>query len=203
MAMRQSKPGLVVLNLEEMPMDSSESNPNQFSVAKLISQRFGGRKGSYQDQQSNGAGSKSAPRNSDKRSIGRDCSLVSIFTSNYALAEDSKLALQQLPLYKSLLTIEMTAITGSDRCDFAKAYLRQRLLDFPGLKKLEISTEDIALEISGGNGDTCPLVRQLRMYAYYIGKLLKGKMAQNVGSMCVKGIQITQSDKIYNILCLI
>ena len=146
MAMRQSKPGLVVLNLEEMPMDSSESNPNQFSVAKLISQRFGGRKGSYQDQQSNGAGSKSAPRNSDKRSIGRDCSLVSIFTSNYALAEDSKLALQQLPLYKSLLTIEMTAITGSDRCDFAKAYLRQRLLDFPGLKKLEISTEDISTD---------------------------------------------------------
>ncbi len=194
MAMRQSKPGLVVLNLEEMPMNSSESNPNQYSVAKLISQRFGGRKGKYQDQQSNAAGSKTAPRNSDKRSIGRDCSLVSIFTSNYALAEDSKLALEQLPLYQSLLTIEMTAITGSDRREFAKAYLRQCLLDSSGLKGVEISTEDISLEISAGNGDTRPLVRQLRMYAYYLGKSLKSKMARNVGLLEVKGIQIAQSE---------
>ena len=195
MAMSQSKPGLVVLNLEEMPMHSSQSNPNQLSVAELIRQRFGGRKGSYQkDEQNNGGRNKTAPRNSDKRSIGKDCSLVSIFTSNYSLAEDSKLALQQLPLYQSILPIEMTAITGSDRCQFAKSYLRQRLLDSSDSNGLKISTETIALDISAGNGDTRPLVRQLRMYAYYFHKLLKNNIAQDKESVNVKGIQISQSE---------
>ena len=197
MAMSQSKPGLVVLNLEEMPMHSSQNNPNQLSVAQLISQRFGGRKGNYQQEQQNNGDvcmPKSAPRNSDKRSIGKDCSLVTIFTSNYALAVDSKLALQQLQLYQLLLPIEMSAITGSDRCQFAKSYLRQCLLDSFGSNCLEISTENIILDISSGNGDTRPLVRQLRMYAYYLRKLLQKCIFLEKGSVNVRSIQVSQSE---------
>jgi hypothetical protein len=196
MSMSQSKPSLVVLNLEEMPMYTSGSNPNQLSVAQLISQRFGGRKGNYQqDQRNNGLAAryKSAPRNSDKRSIGRDYSLVTIFTSNYNLAEDSKLALQRLELYQSLLPIEMSAITGSDRCQFAKSYLRQCILDSLGENWLEIPTQNIILDISSSEGDTRPLVRQLRMYAYYFRKLLRNNIAQKEGLVIIKGIQVSQS----------
>ena len=198
MAMSQSKPGLVVLNLEEMPMDSSESNPNQLSVAQLISQRFGGRKGNYQQEQNNNRNTSrctAAPRNSDKRSIGKDCSLVTIFTSNYSLVEDSKLALEQLQLYQSLLTVEMSAITGSDRCQFAKSYLRQCLLDSLGPNRLDISTENMHLDISAGSGDTRPLVRQLRMYSYYLGKLVENEFAEEKGSVMVKSIRVVQSEK--------
>ena len=193
MSMSQSKPGLVVLNLEEMPMHSSGSNPNQLSVAQLISQRFGGRKGNYQEDQLAGR-SKSAPRNSDKRSIGRDYSLVTIFTSNYPLAEDSKLALQRLQLYQSLLPIEMSAITGSDRYQFAKSYLRQCLLEFRKENWLEISTQNIILDISSGQGDTRPLVRQLRMYSYYLRKLLRNNVSQKEGLVAMKGIQVSQCE---------
>lgn len=195
MAMSQSKPGLVVLNLEEMPMDSSQSNPNQLSVAQLISQRFGGRKGNYQQEQNiNGNANTIAPRNSDKRSIGKDCSLVTIFTSNYSLAEDSKLALEQLQLYQSLLIIEMSAITGSDRCQFAKSYLRQCLLDSLDSNRLEIATENILLDISAGSGDTRPLVRQLRMYSYYLAKLVENNFAPDKGSVIANSIRVAQSE---------
>ena len=197
MAMSQSKPGLVVLNLEEMPMDSSESNPNQLSVAQLISQRFGGRKGNYLQEQNNNINISrctTAPRNSDKRSIGKDCSLVTIFTSNYSLVEDSKLALEQLQLYQSLLTVEMSAITGTDRYQFAKSYLRQCLLDSLGPNRLDILTEKIHLDISAGSGDTRPLVRQLRMYSYYLGKLVENEFAVDKGSVMVKSIRVVQSE---------
>jgi hypothetical protein len=191
MTMSQSKPGLVVLNLEEMPMHSSQSNPNQLFVAKLISQRFGGRKGNYrQEQRKNGH--ISAPRNSDKRSIGRDCSLVTIFTSNYSLAEDSKLALQQLELYQSILPIEISAISGSDRCQFAKSYLRQCLLDSLGENRLEISADNIDLDISSSDGDTRPLVRQLRMYAYYLRKLFES-ISREDGLVNAKRIHVSKS----------
>jgi len=194
MAMSQAKPGLVVLNFEEMPMFSSHSNPNQLAISQLICQRFGGRKGSYTQVQriNNHIDRHKAPRNSDKRSIGRDFSLVTIFTSNYPLAEDSKVALQQLELYQSLLTIEMTGIIGSDRCLFAKSYLRQYLLEPIGRSCLEISTQNITLNISSQDGDIRPLVRQLRMYAYYIRRLYTNNNNQKGGIANVKLIKVSQ-----------
>jgi len=209
MSMSQSKPGIVVLNLEEMPMHSSEgTNPNQEAVAQLISQRFGGRKGNYQQEQNNNGDNRNgivgsggrinlAPRNSDKRSIGRDNSLVTIFTSNYPIAETSKRALEHLELYQSLTSIEMTSITGSDREQFAKSFLRQCLVD-----KLEedwsagISTQKIFLDIESisSNGDTRPLVRQLKMFSYYLGKLLVNDPFLQAGRVAVEEIRVSQSN---------
>ena len=203
MSMSQSKPGLVVLNFEEMPMYSSQSNPNQLSVTQLISHRFGGRAGDYRKQQQQGnslSGSinnkSAAPRNSDKRSIGRDFSLVTVFTSNYPLNEDSKLALQQLELYHYLEPIELTSISGSDRCQFAKSYLVQCLVDSLETNDCTgISTGTISLDIltNDRDGDTRPLVRQLRMFAFYLEKLIRNDIVQKTGGqVIVKRIQVSQ-----------
>ena len=59
MTLSQSKPGLVVVGLEEMPSNNTDADPNQSEVGKLISMRFSGRKGEFKSGQ--------APRNSAKR----------------------------------------------------------------------------------------------------------------------------------------
>lgn len=196
MTMSQSKPGLVVLNLEEMPKDSLQGNPNQLSVAQLISQRFGGRKGDYPSKgQSSGRRVHTAPHNSDKRTIGKDYSLVTIFTSNYPLAEESKTALEHLELYQSLTVIEMPSITGSDRSQFARSYLRQCLVDILGQGVAShISIQNIVLGIASSDGDTRPLVRQLRIFSYYLGKLYKRVVVEHQGKFLVKGIQVSQNE---------
>lgn len=62
MTMTQSKPGLVVVDLEEMASNDPDANPNQLETAQLISQRFSGRNGDFK------ADAK-APRNSAKRGM--------------------------------------------------------------------------------------------------------------------------------------
>ena len=59
MTLSQSKPGLVLVALEEMPSNDANADPNQNEVGKLISMRFSGRKGEFRGGQ--------APRNSAKR----------------------------------------------------------------------------------------------------------------------------------------
>jgi len=59
MTLSQSKPGLVLVGLEEMPSNNIDADPNQSEVGKLISMRFSGRKGEFKGGQ--------APRNSTKR----------------------------------------------------------------------------------------------------------------------------------------
>jgi len=209
MTMSQSKAGLVVLNLEEMPSFMG-NNPDQESVAQLISQRFGGRKGNYQPQEQNNkivningfvnssGRNNPAPRNSDKRSIGQDYSLVTIFTSNYPLAENSKAALAQLELYQSLTPIEMFSITGSDRYQFAKSYLSQCLIDSFGEDfAAEITTRNIVLDIVSisNDGDTRPLVRQLRMFSYYLRTMLENIIVQKAGHVTVEEIRVLQNEK--------
>ena len=60
MTLSQSKPGLVVIDLEEMASNDPDSNPNQLKTAQLISQRFSGRHGDYRE-------TTAAPRNSHGR----------------------------------------------------------------------------------------------------------------------------------------
>lgn len=62
MTMTQSKPGLVVVDLEEMASNDPNANPNQLKTAQLISQRFSGRNGDYKTDAK-------APRNSAKRGM--------------------------------------------------------------------------------------------------------------------------------------
>lgn len=159
MTMTQSKPGLVVVDLEEMPSNDPEANPNQLKVAHLISQRFAGRNGAFQDKD------KPAPRNSDKRGIANDASLVTLFTSNYELDAESQEALIRLKMFEFLDTVEMTAVSGADRVQFAHSYLRQCIKD----RFAELDPKyEISLDIAVGDGDTRPLVRFLRMVGFYI-----------------------------------
>ena len=186
MTMTQSKPGLVVIDLEEMPSNEDPaSDPNQLKVAQLISQRFAGRKADFQPTRG-----VPAPRNSDKRGIANDASLITLFTSNYVLHEDSKEALTRLKMFENLDTVHMTPVVGEDRVLFAHCYLRQCITDhFPELDLKFAITLDIAI----GHGDIRPLVRFLRMIAFYIcslvsrtihyGCVLEAKV-QQTGSSC-------------------
>ena len=62
MTLAQSKPGLVLVALEEMPSDVEGSDPKQDDVGRLIGMRFSGRKGDLKE-----GSAKAAPRNSGKR----------------------------------------------------------------------------------------------------------------------------------------
>ena len=77
--LNQPKPGLVAIGLEEMPPNNHNDNPNQLNACQLISQRFGGRKSTFNKNEVN------APKNSEKRGIANDSSLITIFASNYNL----------------------------------------------------------------------------------------------------------------------
>ena len=187
MTITQSKPGLVVIDLEEMPSNEDlAADPNQLKVAQLMSQRFAGRNGDFQQERG-----KQAPRNSDKRGIANDASLITLFTSNYELHKDSKEALTRLKMFETLDTVPMSAVVGEDRILFAHSYLRQCIMDhFPQLD-LKFA---ITLDITFGHGDVRPLVRYLRMIAFYIcslvsrtiryGCVIEAKVHQN-GSSCV------------------
>lgn len=166
MTMGQSKPGLVVVDLEEMPSDEKDADPNQLKVCQLISQRFSGRNGDFSAQNK-------APRNSAKRGIQNDASLVTIFTSNYELEAQSKEALQRLPLFQNLSTHEITAVSGSNRSHFADSYLAQCIND----RFADLSPKcSIQLQIPLEEGDTRPLVRHLRMISFYISELVSDSM---------------------------
>ena len=60
MTLSQSKPGLVVVDFEEMGSNEPSADPNQLQTAELISQRFSGQNGSFKS-------AKAPPRNSGKR----------------------------------------------------------------------------------------------------------------------------------------
>lgn len=167
--MAQSKPGLVVIDLEEMPQYFEElgdqHDPNQIQVCQLVSQRFGGKKGHYD-------ATKKAPRNSEKRGIGNDASLITLFTSNYTLAQPSQEALQRLPMFQHLTAVEMTAISGTDRRNFAHAYLLQSITDRLQASAQPLQAELKTIDMPLGEGDSRPLVRHLRMLAYYASTVI-------------------------------
>ncbi|CAJ1958808.1 unnamed protein product [Cylindrotheca closterium] len=162
MTMGQSKPGLVVVNLEEMPNNEPAADPNQLQVAKLISQRFGGRTGDYNKQSK-------VPRNSEKRGIQNDASLVTLFTSNYILDPECLEAMKRLPLFNNLSAHEIVAVSGADRMAFAQAYLQNCVNNHITDRKVTTCIEG-TMQINAG--DTRPIVRHLRMLAAYIGELV-------------------------------
>lgn len=161
MTLSQSKPGLVLVALEEMPSNDANADPNQSEVGKLLSMRFSGRKGEFKAGQ--------APRNSTKRGISGDATIISIFTSNYEIESPCIQALQQLDMFKNLTAVRVDPVSGKDRDAFSLSYLTQRVKESLLPWKGEI---DISLSISCGEGDTRPLVRYLRMLSFYIHALV-------------------------------
>jgi hypothetical protein len=158
----QTKPGLVMVGLEEMASNRNDADPNQLKTSQLISQRFSGRKGEFKE-------GKDAPRNSTKRGISGDATIIPVFTSNYKLEDPCREALQKLEMFQNLKSVEAIAVSGKDRMDFASQYLLQtvkdRFNDHHSLCK-------IALDVPIGEGDTRPLVRHLRMLAFYVCTLI-------------------------------
>lgn len=181
MTMTQSKPGLVVVNLEEMASNEPSANPNQLKTAQLISQRFAGRNGDYR----HGA---NEPRNSDNRGISGDASLVTLFTSNYELDDPCEQALLRLKMFSNLKCIKATAVSGDDRQNFARGYIQQCVQDRFAEMRPECHVE---LQIPVGVGDTRPLVRQLRMLSFYLSALVADSVKVG-GRIAAK---ITRSDK--------
>jgi hypothetical protein len=165
MTMGQSKPGLVVVDMEEMASNRVDADPNQLQTAQLISQRFSGRSGDYKEGE--------APKNSAKRGISGDATLITLFTSNYELEQPCKEALQKLEMFRNLKTIEMKAISGDDRSAFAFAYIQQCVKD--RFDDRDINCK-IDLDIPLGDGDTRPLVRHLRMLSFYLCTLVADLM---------------------------
>lgn len=158
MTMRQSKPGLVVVNLEEMSRDDANADPNQLATAQLISQRFSGRTGDCQ-------GDAGIPRNSSRRGISEEATIIPLFTSNYVLGVSSYQALSKLHMFQNLVCVEMIAVSGEDRVRFANSYFLQCLQD--RLPQFILGNCTLCLDIPLGIGDTRPLVRHLRMLAFY------------------------------------
>ena len=193
--MAQSKPGLVVIDLEEMPQYfdedlEKEHDPHQIQVCQLVSQRFGGRKGDYD-------ATKKAPRNSEKRGIGIDASLITLFTSNYTLGQPSREALARLPMFQHLTVVEMKAISGTDRSDFADAYFQQSIHDRLQASQPLLSVELEIMDMPVGEGDSRPLVRHLRMLAYYVSAIILadggGLSCRNSTTYAVSVVQKGQS----------
>jgi hypothetical protein len=72
-------------------------------------------------------------------------------------------------MFEHLDVVHMTAVAGSDRVQFANSYLRQCIKDHFAEMDPKL---DITLDIAFGDGDTRPLVRYLRMIAFYISSLV-------------------------------
>jgi hypothetical protein len=182
MTMSQSKPGLVVVGLEEVASNDPGANPNQLQMCQLLSQRLSGRNGCYQED-------KIAPRNSAKRGLTGDATLIVLFTSNYNLDGPCACALQRLDMFSNLKIIVMQAVAGHDRRTFAKAYMEQCIQDHLGGKHSQ-SEVNLELDIIMTEGDTRPLVSFLRMISFYVGSLLAN---EDRARLDVKVTQTTES----------
>lgn len=121
--------------------------------------------------------------------ISGDASLIVLFTSNYKLEQPCQDALQRLEMFENLKIIEMTAVDGDDRRDFAHSYMNQCVQD-----RFSDYAPSCAIDlmIPFGTGDTRPLVRHLRMLAFYVcalvadsvtvGSSVTAKVVQNADS---------------------
>mmetsp|Transcript_7644 Transcript_7644/g.11115 ORF Transcript_7644/g.11115 Transcript_7644/m.11115 type:complete len:851 (-) Transcript_7644:515-3067(-) len=192
LTLTQSKPGMVVVGLEEIASNGNDADPNQLETCKLISQRFAGRTGIYRNEVK-------APRNAAKRGISGDASVVVLFTSNYELEKPCMDALKRLEMFQNLMCVRTTAVSGDDRVDFAKTYITQCIQDnFADVKPLcEIDLKSYPV----GSGDTRPLVRHLRMLAFYICFLAKNRQGGvYVGSSIIANIAHDNSSYITSVL---
>lgn len=185
MTLSQSKPGLVMVALEEMPSNVHGADPKQADIAKLISMRFSGRKGQYNDKEAEAA----RARNSTKRGISGDATIISIFTSNYELEPGCMEALKRLDMFKNLTIVKVAPLAKDDRMAFSTMYVTQRVKESLGPSRGR--KVNFRLDIPCGEGDIRPLVRYLRMLAFYIQALLLDSKHSNsddgiVGARCIE-----------------
>ena len=75
-------------------------------------------------------------------------------------------------MFNNLKSVEISAVSGNERIDFAEAYFKQCL--YHQINQISMKFE-IDLNITVGSGDTRALVRELRMLAFYVCHLAQSK----------------------------
>ena len=93
----------------------------------------------------------------------------------YQLEQPCLKALMRLEMFRNLQSVNMTAVDGEDRREFAGSYMRQCIQD----RFSADVTPVIELDIPLGHGDTRPLVRHLRMLAFYLCTLLEDSVTKS------------------------
>jgi hypothetical protein len=93
-------------------------------------------------------------------------------------------------MFANIKCIHMSAVSGSDRVDFARAYVNQVVQDFFSEVK---QVSEITLHIPVGEGDIRPLVRCLRMISFYICTLAAADKTATMTSSIVASV--TQDDQ--------
>ena len=134
-------------------------------------------------------------RNSTKRGISGDSSLIVIFTSNYDLCDSAQEALERIDMFQNLKVLKTTPLSGDDRQDFARTFIRHCVSDrlIGGEGKCGPSW-DIDLKIPTGQGDIRILVRELRALSLFVGKMLLEGVIHGATSSC--GVaKITHDEK--------
>jgi hypothetical protein len=173
MTLSQTKPGLVVVALEEVPPaaegrgaqaeeDADEEGAHdpsaieQHATLRLLSRRFQGLRGKGVT-----ASELSRLRQQGRAGISEHPEVLTIFTSNYPLSHPAGANLQPLPMFSNLLQLPVAAIATHERRAFAEGYLAQML----GVR--------VQLDFDLGEGDIMDLVRYLRTLAFHAAPALE------------------------------
>jgi hypothetical protein len=197
--------GLVVLSLEELAPPSSTKfeagagangdlinslDPNQHKTLKLLTQRLSGRSGQHAMEshvRSNGV---------VRSGVSGDQSILTLVTSNYELTDASSSLLRQVPLFENIAVVAMKAVEAADRRNFASSYFNRfvnQQLRLRDQNSQSQSSSDrryvITLDLKEGCGDVRPLVRRLRMLAYYVAAQLNLSSSKTSGKMIVNVTQ--------------
>ena len=95
-------------------------------------------------------------------------------------------------MFENIQRVETSAVADSDRVEFAKAYLTSVLADRTSISS-NWSFDSIDMDIDVGSGDTRPLVRHLRMIAFYVVNFLE-KRSDNADNNSNVRLRLTTSD---------
>jgi hypothetical protein len=121
-------------------------------------------------------------------------SILALMTSNYELTDVSADLLRKVPLFENIAVVAMKAVEDLDRRTFAFSYfnrfVREQLHKRCGQsKRLFARRYLITLDLQEECGDVRPLVRRLRMLAYYVAAHLNLFSSKTTGRMIVKVAQ--------------
>jgi hypothetical protein len=172
MTLAQSKPGLVVVGLEEVPpVQADAEGPHaidQLRTLKLLSDRFAGLKGSDTT-----AEQRARLQQQGRDGISNHATVLCVFTSNYTLSDAARSDLSLLPMFQNLTALTVTAVADHEREAFASGFLAQLLRDtLPRTATGPVDlTVDLKMEL--GRGDLRCLVRHLRTIGLFVGRALR------------------------------
>lgn len=152
MTFGQTKRGLVVIALEEVPPPATtepSSTSNAVESNTLVEQ-----------------GATLAHLCQRFRDIDGDATLIPILTSNYALGDAGAQALGSRTMFRTMPVAHVRGVEGQERAAYAQALLKQRL-SFHRLSWCDVSFNDVVIGdgVDLGSGDSRPLVLKLRVFA--------------------------------------